>query len=129
MNPLKKFFLIFLPVIVCSVLILLTAVWGAVYLRYIHTDRIEAAKIAGTSIKMTIPIKFVSTNLTDLPGISIHTKDGVRYSLRCVPEKDVLWITMLRMGYISVYTVRYEVTDKKIRNELMDIWKISSAEK
>ena len=129
MNPLKKFFLIFLPVIVCSVLILLTAVWGAVYLRYIHTDRIEAAKIAGTSIKMTIPIKFVSTNLTDLPGIPIHTKDGFRYSLRCVPEKDVLWITMLRMGYISVYTVRYEVTDKKIRNELMDIWKISSAEK
>ena len=129
MNSLKKSFFIFLPVAICSTLILLTAMWGVVYLQYINTEKIEAMEIAGAPITITIPIKFVSTSLTDLPGISICTKDGHRYSLRCIPEKDILWITMLRMGYVSVYTVRYEVTDKKIRDKLMDIWKNSSTGK
>ena len=122
MNSFKKYFLIPLLAAVGVFLILSVAVWSVTYLQFICADRIETTRIDETPVEITIPIKFHSTDLTDLPGIPLYTKNKGRYTLRCVPEKDILWITVSRMGYISVYTARFEVPDPKIRRRLMDIW-------
>ena len=54
----------------------------------------------------------------------MYTPDRVRYALRCIPEKGEIWVTAHHGGYlINHYTASYEVTDPKVRAELIELFK------
>ena len=53
----------------------------------------------------------------------MYTADNMPYGLRCIPEKGVVWITATHMGFINVYSTSYEVTDPKVRAELIELFK------
>ena len=94
------------------------------YFCYIRTDNLLIAKIMETPVKVNIPVKF--SRLYDrhsIPGVSMYTADRMPYSLRCIPEKGVVWITATHMGFINVYSTSYEVTDPKVRAELIELFK------
>ena len=94
------------------------------YFCYVRTDNLLIAKIMETPVKVNIPVKF--SRLYDrhsIPGVSMYTTDRMPYSLRCIPEKGVVWITATHMGFINVYSTSYEVTDPKVRAELIELFK------
>ena len=94
------------------------------YFGYIRITNLPIAKIMETPVKVNIPVKF--SRLYDrhsIPGVSMYTADRMPYSLRCIPEKGVVWITATHMGFINVYSASYEVTDPKVRAELIEIFK------
>ena len=94
------------------------------YFCYVRTDNLLIAKIMETPVKVNIPVKF--SRLYDrhsIPGVSMYTADRMPYSLRCIPEKGVVWITATHMGFINVYSTSYEVTDPKVRAELIELFK------
>ena len=91
---------------------------------YVRTDNLLIAKIMETPVKINIPVKF--SRLHDrhrIPGVSMYTADNMPYGLRCIPEKGVVWITATHMGFINVYSTSYEVTDPKVRAELIELFK------
>ena len=114
--PLLVIFSLFLM----NVIIFLT-IW---YFGYIRVNDLPITKIMETPVKINIPVKF--SRLHDrhrIPGVSMYTADKMPYSLRCIPEKGVVWITATHMGFINVYSTSYEVTDSKVRAELIELFK------
>ena len=94
------------------------------YFCYVRTDNLLITKIMETPVKINIPVKF--SRLHDrhrIPGVSMRAADKMPYGLRCIPEKGVVWITATHMGFINVYSASYEVTDPKVRAELIELFK------
>ena len=121
---LKYFIVIPLLVIIgiyaLNAIIFLT-IW---YFCYIRTDNLLIAKIIETPVKINIPVKFsLLHDRNRIPGVSMYTADNMPYGLRCIPEKGVVWITATHMGFINVYSTSYEVTDPKVRAELIELFK------
>lgn len=112
--------LVIIGIYALNAIIFLT-IW---YFCYVRTDNLLIAKIMETPVKVNIPVKF--SRLYDrhsIPGVSMYTADRMPYSLRCIPEKGVVWITATHMGFINVYSTSYEITDPKVRAELIEIFK------
>ena len=112
--------LVIIGIYALNAIIFLT-IW---YFCYVRTDNLLIAKIMETPVKVNIPVKF--SRLYDrhsIPGVSMYTADRMPYSLRCIPEKGVVWITATHMGFINVYSTSYEVTDPKVRAELIGLFK------
>ena len=94
------------------------------YFGYIRITKLPIAKIMETPVKVNIPVKFsLLYDRHSIPGVSMYTADRMPYSLRCIPEKGVVWITATHMGFINVYSTSYEVTDPKVRAELIELFK------
>lgn len=94
------------------------------YFCYVRTDNLLITKIMETPVKINIPVKF--SRLHDrhrIPGVSMRAADKMPYGLRCIPDKGVVWITATHMGFINVYSTSYEVTDPKVRAELIELFK------
>ena len=101
--------------------IIFLTIW---YFGYIRVKNLEIVKILETPVKINVPVKFTPLyNRQEIPGVSIRSADKMPYGLRCIPEKGVVWITATHMGFINVYSTSYEVTDPKVRAELIKLFK------
>ena len=101
--------------------IIFLTIW---YFGYIRVKNLEIVKILETPVKINVPVKFTPLyNRQEIPGVSIRSADKMPYGLRCIPEKGVVWITATHMGFINVYSTSYEVTDPKVRAELIELFK------
>ena len=112
--------LVIIGIYALNAIIFLT-IW---YFGYIRVNDLPITKIMETPVKVNIPVKF--SRLYDrhsIPGVSMYTADRMPFSLRCIPEKGVVWITATHMGFINVYSTSYEVTDPKVRAELIELFK------
>ena len=124
----KKFFKYFIitPLLVIIGIILLNQIvfLAVQYFGYVRVKNLEIVKILETPVKINVPVKFTPLyNRQEIPGVSIRSADKMPYGLRCIPEKGVVWITATHMGFINVYSTSYEVTDPKVRAELIEIFK------
>ena len=63
-------------------------------------------------------------DLFSIRPVRMYTPDRVRYALRCIQEKGEIWVIAHHGGYlINHYTASYEVTDPKVRAELIELFK------
>lgn len=128
-TTMKRFWKIYfiIPVIgtLCLCIPLLAFYWGEMYFNYIRIDHLQITSANDLPVKIRIPVKFHSTDVTRLPGIPIRTSKNKRYSLRCIPEKNIAWITIVRAGVLFSFSARYEITDPKIRAELIEVYRKS----
>ena len=125
MKKFLKYFIIIPLLVIIGIYALNAIIYLTIwYFCYVRTDNLLIAKIMETPVKVNIPVKF--SRLYDrhsIPGVSMYTADRMPYSLRCIPEKGVVWITATHMGFINVYSTSYEVTDPKVRAELIGLFK------
>lgn len=127
-NILKKLFrnLIVIPLLAIFSLYLINAaifliIW---YFGYVRITDLEIIKIVETPVNINIPVKYSRLfNRNRIPGVSMRAADKMPYGLRCIPDKGVVWITATHMGFINVYSASYEVTDPKVRAELIELFK------
>ena len=125
MKKFLKYFIVMPLLVIFSLFLMNVIIYLTIwYFCYVRTDNLLIAKIMETPVKVNIPVKF--SRLYDrhsIPGVSMYTADRMPYSLRCIPEKGVVWITATHMGFINVYSTSYEVTDSKVRAELIELFK------
>ena len=125
MKKFLKYFIVMPLLVIIGIYALNAIIYLTIwYFCYVRTDNLLIAKIMETPVKVNIPVKF--SRLYDrhsIPGVSMYTADRMPYSLRCIPEKGVVWITATHMGFINVYSTSYEVTDPKVRAELIELFK------
>ena len=125
MKKFLKYFIVMPLLVIIGIYALNAIIYLTIwYFCYVRTDNLLIAKIMETPVKVNLPVKF--SRLYDrhsIPGVSMYTADNMPYSLRCIPEKGVVWITATHMGFINVYSTSYEVTDPKVRAELIVLFK------
>ena len=125
----KKFFKYFIitPLLVIIGIILLNQIvfLAVQYFGYVRVKNLEIVQIGESPVKINIPVKFHSSDaLFSIRPVRMYTPDRVRYALRCIPEKGEIWVTAHHGGYlINHYTASYEVTDPKVRAELIELFK------
>jgi hypothetical protein len=125
MKKFLKYFIVMPLLVIIGIYALNTIIYLTIwYFCYVRTDNLLITKIMETPVKINIPVKF--SRLHDrhrIPGVSMRAADKMPYGLRCIPDKGVVWITATHMGFINVYSASYEVTDPKVRAELIEIFK------
>ena len=126
MKKFLKYFIV-IPLLAIFSLYLLNAIifltiW---YFGYVRVNNLEIVQIGESPAKINIPVKFLSSDdLFSIRPVRMYTSDRVRYALRCIPEKGEIWVTAHHGGYfINHYTASYEITDPKIRAELIELFK------
>ena len=125
----KKFFKYFIitPLLVIIGIILLNQIvfLAVQYFGYVRVKNLEIVQIGESPVKINIPVKFLSSDaLFSIRPVRMYTPDRWRYALRCIPEKGEIWVTAHHGGYlINHYTASYEVTDPKVRAELIELFK------
>ena len=90
---------------------------------YIRVNMLPLALVGDIPVNINVPVKYRHDFPTDLPGVSIRTKKNKRYGLRCDLEKKEIFITIVRAGVLYGYMESYEITDPKVRVELIEIFK------
>ena len=125
MKKFLKYFIVMPLLVIIGIYALNAIIYLTIwYFCYVRTDNLLITKIMETPVKINIPVKF--SRLYDrhrIPGVSMRAADKMPYGLRCIPEKGVVWITATHMGFINVYSTSYEVTDPKVRAELIELFK------
>ena len=126
MKKFLRYFIVMPLLVIISIYALNAIIYLTIwYFCYVRTDNLLIAKIMETPVKVNIPVKF--SRLYDrhsIPGVSMYTADRMPYSLRCIPEKGEIWVTAHHGGYlINHYTASYEITDPKVRAELIELFK------
>ena len=112
--------LVIIGIYALNAIIFLT-IW---YFGYVRVNNLSIVTVGVTPVKINIPVKFsLLHDRNRIPGVSMYTADNMPYGLRCIPEKGVVWITATHMGFINVYSTSYEVTDPKVRAELIELFK------
>ena len=113
--------LVILGIYALNAIIFLT-IW---YFGYVRVNNLEIEQIGESPAKINIPVKFHSgDDLFSIRPVRMYTSDRVRYALRCIPEKGEIWVTAHHGGYfINHYTASYEITDPKVRAELIELFK------
>ena len=125
----KKFFKYFIitPLLVIIGIILLNQIvfLAVQYFGYVRVKNLEIVQIGESPVKINIPVKFLSSDaLFSIRPVRMYTPDRWRYALRCIPEKGEIWVTAHHGGYfINHYTASYEITDPKVRAELIELFK------
>ena len=84
---------------------------------------LSIALVRDIPVNIDVPVKYRHDFPTDLPGVSIRTKKNKRYGLRCDLEKKEIFITIVRAGVLYGYMESYEITDPKVRAELIELFK------
>lgn len=112
------------------VLFLAVLRWGYYYLEYVRSREIRISSFEQVESEIIIPVRYQDGKLTTIRSVAMYTPDRKCYHLRCVPEKDILWITVNRVGWggVTVFTARYEVSDAAIRARLFEMWKKAVAD-
>ncbi len=93
------------------------------YFSYIRVNMLSIALVRDIPVNIDVPVKYRHDFPTDLPGVSIRTKKNKRYGLRCDLEKKEIFITIVRAGVLYGYMESYEITDPKVRAELIELFK------
>ena len=126
-NVMKKFlrYFIVIPLLAIFSLYLLNVIiyltiW---YFGYIRVTNLEIAKIVDTPVKINIPVKHRRDFPANLPGVRIRTVKNESYGLRCDLKKGEIFITIVRAGVLFGYMESYEITDPKVRTELIELFK------
>ena len=126
MKKFLKYFIVMPLLVIIGIIMLNEIVLHTVfYFGYVRLKNLEIVQIGESSAKINIPVKFLSSDdLFSIRPVRMYTSDRVRYALRCIPEKGEIWVTAHHGGYfINHYTASYEVTDPKVRAELIEIFK------
>ncbi len=76
---------------------------------------IHMADLGEIDYRLDIPVRYVNRQLSNSPGLSMHSTENWRYSIRRAPN-DKLWINICRYGHtgFEVYTAKYEITDPAV---------------
>ena len=116
---------IVIPLLVIFSLYLLNVIiyLTILYFGYIRVNMLPLALVGDIPVNIDVPVKYRYDFPTDLPGVSIRTKKNKRYGLRCDLEKKEIFITIVRAGVLYGYMESYEITDPKVRAELIEIFK------
>lgn len=126
MKKFLKYFIVIPLLVIIGVILLNQIVFLTVqYFGYVRVNNLEIVQIGESPVKINIPVKFRSSDdLFSIRPVRMYTSDRVRYALRCIPEKGEIWVTAHHGGYfINHYTASYEVTDPKVRTELIELFK------
>ena len=126
MKKFLKYFIVMPLLVIIGIILLNQIVFLTVqYFGYVRVKNLEIVQIGEKPVKFNIPVKFRSSDeLFSIRPVRMYTSDRVRYALRCIPEKGEIWVTAHHGGYfINHYTASYEVTDPKVRTELIEIFK------
>ena len=116
---------IVIPLLVIFSLYLLNVIiyLTILYFGYIRVNMLPLALVGDIPVNIDVPVKYRYDFPTDLPGVSIRTKKNKRYGLRCDLEKKEIFITIVRAGVLYGYMESYEITDPKVRAELIELFK------
>ena len=116
---------IVIPLLVIFSLYLLNVIiyLTILYFGYIRVNMLPLALVGDIPVNIDVPVKYRHDFPTDLPGVSIRTKKNKRYGLRCDLEKKEIFITIVRAGVLYGYMESYEITDPKVRAELIELFK------
>ena len=126
MKKFLKYFIVMPLLVIIGIILLNQIVFLAVqYFGYVRVKNLEIVQIGESPVKINIPVKFLSSDaLFSIRPVRMYTPDRWRYALRCIPEKGEIWVTAHHGGYlINHYTASYEVTDPKVRAELIELFK------
>ena len=126
MKKFLKYFIIMPLLVIIGIVLLNEIVLHTVfYFSYVRLKNLEIVQIGEKPVKFNIPVKFRSSDeLFSIRPVRMYTPDRERYALRSIPEKGEIWVTAHHGGYfINHYTASYEVTDPKVRAELIEIFK------
>ena len=126
MKKFLKYFIVMPLLVKIGVILLNEIVLHTVfYFGYVRLKNLEIVQIGESPAKINIPVKFLSSDdLFSIKPVRMYTSDRVRYALRCIPEKGEIWVTAHHGGYfINHYTASYEITDPKVRAELIELFK------
>ncbi len=126
MKKFLKYFIIMPLLVIIGIVLLNEIVLHTIfYFSYVRVKNLEIVQIGESPVKINIPVKFLSSDdLFSIRAVRMYTPDRCRYALRCIPEKGEIWVTAHHRGYfINHYTASYEVTDPKVRAELIEIFK------
>ena len=71
-----------------------------------------------------IPVRYVDSGYSNLPGKAVYTADKQRFSLRYSAAEDKLFITANRTVWygLTVFIARYEIIDSDIHAELLEYY-------
>ena len=124
MKKFLKYFIV-MPLLVIFSLFLMNVIIYLTILSfgYIRVNMLPLALVGDIPVNINVPVKYRHDFPTDLPGVSIRTKKNKRYGLRCDLEKKEIFITIVRAGVLYGYMESYEITDPKVRVELIEIFK------
>lgn len=127
-NFLKRFSLKTIVLIAFAVaLLLLVFRCGYYYFKYMRIREIHLSSFNGRE-GLRIPVRFCDGNLTAIRGVAVYTPEGVCYTLRCIPERKSVWLTINRVawGGLTVFSARYEalIDDKFLCVVSTDIKKL-----
>ena len=126
MKKFLKYFIVMPLLVIIGIILLNQIVFLTVqYFGYVRVKNIQITQIGENPVKINIPVKFLSSDdLFSIRPVRMYTSNRVRYALRCIPEKGEIWVTAHHGGYfINHYTASYEVTDPKVRAELIELFK------
>ena len=126
MKKFLKYFIVMPLLVIIGIILLNQIVFLTVqYFGYVRVKNIQITQIGENPVKINIPVKFLSSDdLFSIRPVRMYTSDRVRYALRCIPEKGEIWVTAHHGGYfINHYTASYEITDPKVRAELIELFK------
>ena len=126
MKKFLKYFIVMPLLVIIGIILLNQIVFLTVqYFGYVRVKNIQITQIGESPVKINIPVKFLSSDdLFSIRPVRMYTSDRVRYALRCIPEKGEIWVTAHHGGYfINHYTASYEITDPKVRAELIELFK------
>ena len=94
-------------------------------INFVQKKAINIVYVDTIPCNFIIPVKYVDNKLSELPGKAIYTPEKQRYSLRYSAVEDKLFITVNQMAWygLTVYSARYEITDKNIHDKLLELYK------
>ena len=124
MKKFLKYFIVMPLLVIFSLYLLNVVIYLTIlYFGYIRVNMLPLALVGDIPVNINVPVKYRHDFPTDLPGVSIRTKKNKRYGLRCDLEKKEIFITIVRAGVLYGYMESYEITDPKVRAELIEIFK------
>ncbi len=89
-------------------------------------EHIEVVRVGTEACKLTVPVKYIAYSTEKLgEHVPVYARDRVKYNIFCVPEKDLVRITLHRHlgGGFGCFMAMYDVTDPEVRKKLIALWK------
>lgn len=124
MKKFLKYFIVMPLLVIFSLFLMNVVIYLTIlYFGYIRVNMLPLALVGDIPVNINVPVKYRHDFPTGLPGVSIRTKKNKRYGLRCDLEKKEIFITIVRAGVLYGYMESYEITDPKVRAELIEIFK------
>lgn len=120
----KKILLI-IEIFVIILLFIYVALKIDFYINFVRLKAIDVVSIETKPCNFLLPVKYIDSKRSNLPGKAVYTPEKERYSLRYSASENKLFITVNRIAWygLTVYSARYEITDKNIHEKLLELYK------